>query len=160
MNKAYLLIGGNLGNRAENLTVARRLIGENCGTVLKESSVYETDAWGKPDQPAFLNQALCIKTALNARQLIRTILKLEKKMGRIRYEKLGPRIIDMDIIFFNDEMHSTSFLKIPHPAIQDRRFGLEPLAEIAPDYKHPVFKKTIFQLLEECPDQLPVKKIV
>ena len=158
MNKAYLLIGGNLGHREENLSTAIKLIAVQCGQVSKTSSLYETAAWGNTDQPSFLNQALEISTSLNARQLLRRILKVEKEMGRIRKEKLGPRSIDIDILFFNNERYSLRFLQVPHPEIQNRRFALVPLAEIAPDLIHPVLKKSIPQLLHECPDKLRVKK--
>src|SRR5258705_13235239 len=97
MNKAYLLIGGNLGNRKENLLTAIALINEQCGSLTRSSSIYETEAWGKTDQPSFLNQALEISTSFNPLQLLRKILKIEKAMDRIRKEKLGPRIIDIDI---------------------------------------------------------------
>jgi len=159
MNITYLLIGGNLGNRQENLAKARFLIGKHCGHISRQSSVYETAAWGKTDQPAFLNQAFEVKTELNSRQLIRRILKVEKIMGRVRKEKLGPRIIDIDILLFNDEMQDISFLKLPHPEMQYRRFALIPLAEIAALVVHPVLKKNISQMLHECPDELEVKKI-
>jgi 2-amino-4-hydroxy-6-hydroxymethyldihydropteridine diphosphokinase len=158
MNTAYLLIGGNLGNREENLSQAVSFINEKCGLVSHSSSLYETAAWGNTDQPSFLNQALEISTKLNARQLIRRILKIETQMGRIRKEKLGPRIIDIDILFFNLEVYDLRFLKIPHPEIQNRRFALKPIAEICPVLVHPVLKKTITELLKECPDMLPVKK--
>ena len=158
MNKAYLLTGSNLGKRKENLDKAGELIVTHCGSIIKASSVYETAAWGKTEQPNFLNQALQIDTALNAKQLIRHILKVEKLMGRARKEKYDPRIIDIDILLFNDEKHNYPFLKIPHPEMQNRRFALIPLAEIAPSVIHPVSKKTIAELLKECPDQLEVKK--
>jgi 2-amino-4-hydroxy-6-hydroxymethyldihydropteridine diphosphokinase len=158
MNRAYLLTGGNMGDRAANLAKARELINEHCGTVVNSSSLYETEAWGKTDQPAFLNQALEVETPLNARQLIRRILKVEKMMGRIREEKYGPRIIDIDILLFNGEKHNYHFLRLPHPEMQHRRFALLPLAEIAPDIVHPVLKKTITELLNECKDELAVKK--
>ena len=159
MRTAYLLIGGNLGNREDNLQKAISLIIEQCGALTACSSIYETAAWGIADQPSFLNQALEISTSLNARQLLRKILKIEKEMGRIRKEKLGPRIIDIDILLFENEIHDLRFLKIPHPEMQNRRFVLTPLAEIDPELMHPVLKKTIAQLLEECPDNLEVKKI-
>jgi len=159
MRKAYLLIGGNLGDRKENLSKAVELIIAHCGQLTSSSSLYETAAWGITDQPSFLNQALEISTSLNARQLIRKILKIEKMMGRVRKEKLGPRVIDIDILFYEDEIHDLRFLKIPHPELQNRRFVLVPLAEINSGLQHPVLKKTVAELLEECPDNLEVKKI-
>jgi len=159
MITAHLLIGGNLGDRKTNLLTAISLIKEQCGPLTRSSSIYETEAWGKTDQPSFLNQALEISTSLNARQLMRKILKIEKEMGRVRKEKLGPRIIDIDILLYENEIHDLRFLKIPHPEMQNRRFVLVPLAEIDPTLQHPVFKKTIAELLEECPDNLEVKKI-
>lgn len=159
MNSAFLLTGGNLGDRKETLAKAKELIAAQCGTVAIVSSLYETAAWGNTDQPAFLNQALKVETTLSARQLMRRLLKLEKLMGRIRKEKYGPRIIDIDILLFNDETHDYPLLQLPHPEMQNRRFALLPLVEIAPDIVHPVLKKTIKQLLKECKDELEVKKI-
>lgn len=159
MSTSYLLIGGNLGNRKENLSTAVSMINEQCGTVIRLSSIYETEAWGNTDQPSFLNQALEISTTLNARQLMRKVLKIEEAMGRVRKEKFGPRIIDIDILLFENEIHDMRFLKIPHPEMQNRRFVLVPLAEINSTLQHPVLKKTITELLEECPDNLEVKKI-
>ncbi len=158
MNRAYLLTGSNLGDREQYLDAARDLINEHCCTIIATSSLYETAAWGKTDQPSFLNQALAIDTSLTARQLIRCILKVEKMMGRIRKEKYGPRLIDIDILLFNNEKHNYQFLKLPHPEMPNRRFALLPLSEIAPGIIHPVLNKTIHVLLKECKDELPVKK--
>ena len=158
MNKVYLLTGSNIGDREQNLATAREWVNSECGKIINSSSLYETAAWGKTDQPAFLNQALEVHTSLNAQELIHVIFKIEKKMGRVRREKYGPRLIDIDILFFNDEIHKTPLLEIPHPEMQNRRFVLLPLAEIAPATIHPVFKKTVLQLLDECPDKLSVKK--
>lgn len=158
MNKAYLLTGGNLGDREQNLATARELISQQCGTITAASALYETAAWGKTDQPSFLNQAIEIETALTARQLIRRILKVEKLMGRVREEKYGPRLIDIDILLFNNEKHNYPLLKLPHPEMQNRRFALLPLAEIVPEMEHPLLKKTITELLKDCKDELPVKK--
>ena len=158
MNKAYLLTGGNLGDREQNLATARELISQQCGTITAASALYETAAWGKTDQPSFLNQAIEIETALTARQLIRRILKVEKLMGRGREEKYGPRLIDIDILLFNNEKHNYPLLKLPHPEMQNRRFALLPLAEIVPEMEHPLLKKTITELLKDCKDELPVKK--
>jgi len=159
MNKAYLLTGGNMGDRQENLATAHECIGQQCGDIISASSLYETAAWGKKDQPSFLNQVLEIQTSLSPQQLLKKILHIEKQIGRIRKEKYGPRIIDIDILLFNDEVYDYPSLKIPHPELQNRRFALVPFAEIAPDLIHPVLKKTIAELLIICPDKLAVKKI-
>jgi len=158
MNTAYLLIGGNLGNRKVNLENSRSLIEQQCGHIVHNSSIYETAAWGNTNQPSFLNQVLQVETLLSARQLIRKILKIEKTMGRVRQEKLGPRLIDIDILFFNHEIIKLEFLTIPHPEIQNRRFVLQPLAELVPQWIHPVLKKSIAELLQDCTDMLEVKK--
>jgi len=160
MRTAYLLIGGNLGNRKENLAKAVSLINEQCGSLTRSSSIYETEAWGNTDQPSFLNQALEISTSLTARLLMRRVLWIEEEMGRVRKEKLGPRIIDIDILLFENEIHDLRFLKIPHPEMQNRRFVLVPLAEINSSLQHPVLKKTIAELLEKCPDNLEIKKLM
>jgi 2-amino-4-hydroxy-6-hydroxymethyldihydropteridine diphosphokinase len=158
MNNAYLLTGGNMGDREQYLATAREWIEAQCGIIISASSLYETAAWGKTDQSSFLNQALQIQTILNAKQLIRQILKIEKKIGRMREQKNGPRIIDIDILLFNNETISTSFLKVPHPEMQNRRFVLVPLNEIASTIIHPLLKKTVKELLDDCPDALAVQK--
>lgn len=158
MNKAYLLIGGNMGNREQNLGRAVELL-KLTGKVKNLSGLYETAAWGKTDQPSFLNQAVLLATALKARQLLEAVLHIEEKMGRKREEKYGPRIIDIDILFYDAAIISEPGLIIPHPEIQNRRFALEPMQEIAPRWKHPLLKKTIAELLKECPDKLEVHKL-
>jgi len=159
MNKAYLLTGGNMGNRAETLENANLLISQHCGRITALSSLYETAAWGNTNQASFLNQALEIETDLEPRGLLRQLLKIETRIGRIRKEKYGPRIIDVDILFYNQEIHNYPSLKLPHPEIENRRFVLVPLTEIAAGFVHPVLKKTIAELLDECPDTLDVSKI-
>jgi 2-amino-4-hydroxy-6-hydroxymethyldihydropteridine diphosphokinase len=158
MNNVYLLIGGNMGNRLQNLHQAVQWLQQACGPVQQVSSVYETAAWGKTDQPAFLNQAVQLHTTLSPQQLIKSILGIEEKMGRRRMEKNGPRIIDIDIIFYNQEVIDEPELTIPHPQLQNRRFALAPLQEIAANVIHPVLKKTVTELLEACTDTLPVQK--
>lgn len=157
MNKAYLLTGGNMGSRLTNLALAKIKINDRCGTVTKASSLYETAAWGNNQQPSFLNQALEVATPMTAKHLLREILQIEVEMGRIRQEKFGPRIIDIDILLFNQSIFDYPELKVPHPELPNRRFALLPLAAIAPDIKHPVLHKTIFKLLQECRDPLDVK---
>lgn len=159
MHIAYLLTGGNLGNRKENLEKAATLINKECGEIFACSSVYETSAWGNADQPAFYNQAIAVQTTLTARQLMRKVLKIEKIMGRIRKEKYGPRIIDIDILFYDNEIHNYPLLKLPHPELPNRRFALAPLSEIAPDLMHPVLNKNIKELLLTCSDNLDVQMI-
>lgn len=160
MNKLYLLIGGNEGNRFSNLKQAVTNIEIFCGELLLQSSLYETDAWGKTDQHSFLNQALLIQTKLGASEMMKTVLKIEEKMGRKRTEKYGSRIIDIDILFFNREIISLPQLTIPHPEIQNRRFVLVPMNEIASSFIHPGLNRSISQLLDICPDHLRVKKII
>ncbi len=159
MNKVFLLIGGNMGNRLQNLHQAVSLLSAACGPVIQQSAVYETAAWGKTDQAAFMNQALLLTTSLSARELITTILSVEEKMGRRRLERFGPRLIDIDIIFYNDDIIDEPNLTVPHPELQNRRFVLEPLNEIAPSFVHPVLHKTVAELLLECKDELEVKKV-
>ena len=160
MNSAYLITGGNIGNRQEELNYAARLIQERCGTIIDRSSLYETAAWGKTDQESFLNQALVLETTLNARDLLNEILYIENLMGRDRVEKYGPRIIDIDIIFFNHQVIRENGLIIPHPEMAKRRFVLEPLNQVIPAYIHPIYYKTVSELLDQCDDSLPVKKII
>lgn len=159
MNKAYLLIGGNTGNRRKNLEEAVNNIEKDCGKLISISLLYETAAWGKTDQSAFLNQALLIETTLTAAQLLHSVLSIETKMGRFRKERYGPRMIDIDILFYNNDIINEPALVIPHPALPQRRFALEPLCEIAPGYMHPVLQKTVKVLLNECSDLLQVEKL-
>jgi 2-amino-4-hydroxy-6-hydroxymethyldihydropteridine diphosphokinase len=156
---AYLLIGGNMGNRLNNLQQAIELIKKNCGPVIKQSSIYETAAWGLTDQPDFLNQVLVVETGMEPEHLMRQLLLIEETMGRQRTIKMGPRTIDLDILLIDDIVMSTELLKLPHPSLPKRRFALLPLAEVAPELFHPVEKKPVSQLLKDCTDNLDVQKI-
>ena len=159
--EAYLLLGSNLGDRALLLEEATRLISEKVGEVFAKSAVYETAAWGKTDQPSFLNLAVGVKTALTPLQLLKSVLAIEEMLGRKRIEKWGARLIDIDIVLYADEIIAQGDdLTVPHPEMQYRKFVLQPLAEIAPMVKHPVFKKTITEMLENLTDFLPVEKII
>jgi len=160
MNTAYLLIGGNLGNVRENFCKAIAEIEKRVGKVSAQSSLYKTAAWGVENQPDFLNLALKVETDLSAQELLATVLNIEKNLGRIRREKYGARAIDIDILFFNNAIIEEENLKIPHPLLHKRNFALYPLAEIAPDFFHPLFKKHISQLLAESPDNLAVERLI
>lgn len=157
MHQVYLLLGSNIENREQYLFKATHFL-KGIGEVIKRSSVYETAAWGKLDQSTFLNQAVLLKTKLAANELLDNILLIEVQMGRKRLEKYGPRTIDIDILFFDEEVIDTARLIVPHPAIEKRRFTLEPLVEIAPSIIHPKLKKTVQLLLKECTDTLEVQK--
>lgn len=158
MSTAYLLTGGNLGNRSAYLQEARKLVQQYCGKIVHFSAIYETAAWGVTDQPSFYNQALVVETTLTPQHLMQQLLEIEEKMGRKRILKMGPRIIDLDILLIDDLVLSSDLLTLPHPALPGRRFALLPLSEIAPALIHPALHKTISQLLAECTDALDVQK--
>ncbi len=158
-NIAYLLLGSNIGDSLYHLQTAAHAIEKNAGAIIKTSAYYKTAAWGNTRQADFINQALKIKTACTAEELMQYCLNIEKEMGRRRQEKYEPRIIDIDIIFYNSEIMDTELLTIPHPHMHSRRFVLMPLSEIAPAYVHPIFKKNINSLLKTTVDKSEVKKI-
>ena len=158
MNHVYLMIGGNIGNRLANLENARNSIDKKCGSIQKRSSIYETEAWGLKDQPSFYNQALCIQTILSPQDLMDMLLAIELSMGRERLIPLGPRTIDLDIIYYNQTIIKEADLIIPHPRLELRNFVLAPLVEIAPDFEHPILKKTNLQLYEASIDTSVVHK--
>lgn len=152
MPRAYLSIGSNLGGRAENCIIAvARLAREE--KVLKVSDIYETEPWGTAetaaDQPEFMNVAVEIETQLNPHDLLGTCKRIEEMMGREPGERWGPRIIDLDILLYEDRVIDDQDLVLPHPHMHERRFVLQPLADIAPQVRHPVLRKTAAELLQD-----------
>jgi 2-amino-4-hydroxy-6-hydroxymethyldihydropteridine diphosphokinase len=157
-NIVYLSLGSNVGGREAQLLGALARLGA-VGRVVTVSSFYETEPVEFTDQAWFLNCAAALETSLNPSQLINAILRIEEDMGRKRLQKKGPRSIDIDILLFGDKVVDSQELTIPHPAMQQRRFVLEPLAEIAAETRHPVVKKTIRELLNALPAGQTVRKV-
>lgn len=159
MNRVYLILGGNMGNRAAMLEEAESLLAAQTGAIRSRSGLYETAAWGMENAAPFLNQVIEILTEKNVNDVLADCLRAEKILGRERTEeKYQARTIDIDILFYNDEIISAHELDVPHPRLHMRRFVLEPLNEIAPELIHPVFGKTINMLLGECQDTLTVSR--
>ncbi len=151
MATVYIGIGSNLGDREENCGKAVALLIESGVKVIKRSSLYETEPWGFKEQPMFINMVLEIETQIEPEELLKVLKQIEIKLGRVEGKRWMPRIIDLDILVYNDLIIKTSNLEIPHPGMHERTFVLEPLSEIAPDKIHPVFKKTFNDLLRSCP---------
>lgn len=156
MKGIFLSLGTNLGDREQNLFRACELLTFKSIIIKRASSIYQTAAWGKTDQPDFLNQVLEVDTSYNPHFLLKKINKIESEMGRVRFEKWGERLIDIDILYYNNEIIKDEYLQIPHPEIQKRRFILEPMAEIAPKEVHPQHTHTQMDLLTLCSDPLDV----
>ena len=159
MEKAYLLLGSNLGDSKKYISDAVGFIRTEIGIVKKTSSLYQTASWGKTDQPDFINQVIEVETILNPEQLLKNILVIEKKLGRERLEKWGSRTIDIDLLFYGDQIIQGLNLSVPHPFLHERKFTLMPLVELDPDLVHPVFKITVKQLFDSLDDHLSVFKI-
>ena len=159
MNNVFLLLGSNLGDRRLLLQTAVTKIAERVGPVSEQSALYETQSWGKTGEPDFLNQVVFLKTQLSANKVLNEILEIETSMGRIRDEKWGSRLIDIDILFYNNEVIKQNDLEVPHPNLHNRRFTLEPLVEIAPELVHPLLNKTMLELKKDLTDDLLVKKL-
>ena len=159
MHAIYLLTGSNIGDSKSNLQTASNHIHQQIGNVERLSSIYKTEPWGNKNQQAFLNQVLQVQTQLTPHQLIKKILEIENEMGRNRQVKWEPRIIDIDILFYDDLIINETDLQIPHPLLHQRRFTLVPLHEIAPQLIHPKLHKSISQLLSICTDLGMVEKL-
>ena len=155
----FLLLGSNLGDRLQILKSAEMLIEERIGKIQSASSIYETAPWGVLEQPAFLNQILIVSTGLSPEEVLRIVLEIEHELGRVRYERWGARVIDIDMLYYQDLALDSARLTLPHPRLHELRFTLVPLNEIASDFIHPVLHKTTSQLLTECSDMGTVVKI-
>jgi 2-amino-4-hydroxy-6-hydroxymethyldihydropteridine diphosphokinase len=149
---AWLLLGTNLGKRLENLQAATGAIRTFLGSVELQSHIYETAAWGRTHQPDYYNQAIRINTPCSALETLHQIKQIEYLLGRKHDERWSPRVIDIDILFFDDHAITSPLLTIPHAYLAERRFALEPLNEIAPDLMHPVLGITVADMLAKCQD--------
>jgi len=160
MIKLYLLLGGNLGDKSQVFKETTKLINEKVGKITRQSHIYETEPWGFESSDLFWNQVLELAVLISPQEVLNSTQQIEHQLGRTRAaQHYDSRIIDIDILFYGDQIISLGNLTIPHPRIQDRKFALVPLNEIAPDLIHPALQKSISQLLLECPDQLRVEKV-
>ena len=157
MIQVFLGIGTNLGDRERNLQEARAALSQRL-EILKESSIYQTAPWGYLDQPAFLNQVIEAQTDLSSLNLLDFLKQTEKQLGRQANFRFGPRLIDLDILFYGNRIIQTPRLQVPHPRLSERAFVLIPLAEVAPEFVHPQNKQTVTQLLAALPDLGGVQK--
>jgi len=156
-NKIYFQLGSNIGDRIENMNQSIEFISERIGDVLEKSSLYESTPWGVENQRNFLNQVIYVKSIHDPFAILDLALQIEKDMGRVRIEKWGERIIDIDILFYNDDIIESDKLCIPHQFISKRKFVLEPMNELASNFIHPKLNKTIKQLLSDCKDEEKVE---
>ena len=157
MNVAFLCLGGNIGNRIENIKACKEQIAQNCGKITGVSGIYETEAWGSDSKNKYLNQVIKINTKLNAKKLLAALLKIEKDLGRNRTaNRNSDRTMDIDILFFNSDIITEKDIEIPHPRLHERNFVLKPLNDIASKIEHPILKKTVSELLNLSKDKLKV----
>jgi 2-amino-4-hydroxy-6-hydroxymethyldihydropteridine diphosphokinase len=159
MNKVFLGIGTNLGDRKSNLREAIEKIKVHIGRVLNSSSVYETAPWGFDAENDFLNMVICVETSLSPPELLKKIIVIESMLGRDRdQDRYSSRVIDIDILLYDDLVMNEKGLKIPHRLMHERKFVLVPFCELAPDLIHPIFRKSMSVLLDECRDRSKIKK--
>ena len=158
MNTVYLQLGSNIGERDQLISKAVDTIHERIGSVNVRSQVYESTPWRVDGQANYLNQIIEVKTLFSAKETLALILKIETELGRVRLEKWGERLIDIDIIFFNNDIIETSILCIPHKHMHERNFVLAPLSEIAPNFIHPKYNKTVMELFNESKDTEKIVK--
>jgi 2-amino-4-hydroxy-6-hydroxymethyldihydropteridine diphosphokinase len=159
-NNIFIELGGNQGDRVEFLTRALYEIEKTIGKIIQTSSLYETPPWGFKSDDAFLNQVIELQSDLNSGIMMQKLHQIELQLGRVRgSNQYMSRTIDLDVLFYGQQILKSDVLEIPHPRLHLRRFVLEPMAEIAPDFIHPVFKKNISQLLMECVDNSVCKKM-
>ena len=159
MQDLYLLLGSNLGDRQAYLADARKRIDDQLGKIENMSSLYETASWGKTEEPPYINQVIHLQSALKPAQILNTVISIEKELGRERLEKWGSRIIDIDILFYGEQIINEPSLIIPHPHLHLRRFTLAPLNELIPNFIHPFLEKSINDLYCSLKDNLAVTKI-
>lgn len=159
MHQVYLLTGSNMEQPEKQVRQAYAELEKNIGHIITASGLYATAAWGMMNQADFINQAICLETKYSPREVLEKILAIENYMGRKRIYKMGPRIIDIDILLYDTLIIHEQGLTIPHPLLTQRRFALAPLEEIAAMVMHPVLKKKIHELLMDCKDDLDVYKI-
>lgn len=160
MHTVYLLTGSNVGDKQAHLHRALNKIGTLAGGRIQTSAIYQTQPWGVLNHDDYLNQAIQIETALSATELLAGLRAIETSEGRTGDEKNTPRTLDIDILFYDDLLLESAILQIPHPRLHLRRFVLEPLCEIAPHFIHPVLKKKVSELLQECADTMEVHKLM
>lgn len=160
MVTSYILLGSNMGDRANYLNQATELIAKDIGSVVHKSCIYESEPWGYNDATSYYNRLLQIESNYAAQNLLKACLSIEDELGRVRNsDQYEARTIDIDVLFFGDEVINTVDLIVPHPRIKERRFVLEPLNEIAPELMHPVLSKKVKELLKVCTDTSWVKRL-
>jgi 2-amino-4-hydroxy-6-hydroxymethyldihydropteridine diphosphokinase len=156
VNQLILHLGSNVGDREAHLTLALQKIEMKIGTIAMSSTIYETEAWGMADQADFLNMAVSVSTKTGLKDCFKLCKEIELMVSGPKDIKWGPRVLDIDLIFFNDEIYQDAQLTIPHPQIENRNFVLIPLMEICGNYTHPQYAKTIEELYDDCKDECQV----